>query len=601
MYDALLRLRPGTAALLPCLLVLALPVTAPAQIHAAAGRGDLTEVAALLRQDSSLVGARDEANRTALHLAVRGQHLDVMRLLLDRGASPDAPDQEGRTPLHHAAMNNLTAALALLLERGAALEARDSYGRTALLLCARERGGPEATALLLRAGALVDARDRFGSTPLALAAWRGKAEVVDLLLDAGAAVPAEGRAAQTLLYEATSKGLARRVAALARAGADLAADRTLLHAAAAGGSVAIVDTLLSHGAEIALADQFGWTPLHYAARDGRLGVVDLLVTRGSPLDARNLAGQTALNVASEMKHDTVRVLLTARGADAGPTRFPTLAGDYLGESPPGEEPRLFARGIVSSIWGLHSSLAVAPDGNTVLWAPMVEIPGSVYSVGGILMMERKDGRWEAPRWAPFSSETEGDVPFYAPDGKRVYFISDRPLPGQPASGRERIWFADRSGEGWTAPAPVDTAVNRYPQHWQFSADAAHTLYFASNVPDGVGGGDIYRARLLDGHWQEPESIGSAINSSRDEGMPFIAPDGSYLLFSRDYDLFISYRDANGGWREAQRLPEPINSPDLDICPLVSPDGRYLFFVSQRGGESHIWWVDAGFIARLRPR
>jgi Tol biopolymer transport system component len=38
---------------------------------------------------------------------------------------------------------------------------------------------------------------------------------------------------------------------------------------------------------------------------------------------------------------------------------------------------------------------------------------------------------------------------------------------------------------------------------------------------------------------------------------------------------------------------------IDICPGLSPDGKYLFFISQRGGESHAWWVDAGFIDLLK--
>jgi hypothetical protein len=82
-------------------------------------------------------------------------------------------------------------------------------------------------------------------------------------------------------------------------------------------------------------------------------------------------------------------------------------------------------------------------------------------------------------------------------------------------------------------------------------------------------------------------------------MPYISPDGSYLLFSRDYDLFISFRNGNGAWKEARKLDAPINSPGIEICPIVSPDRKYLFFLSQRGSESHVWWVSARFIERMR--
>lgn len=92
----------------------------------------------------------------------------------------------------------------------------------------------------------------------------------------------------------------------------------------------------------------------------------------------------------------------------------------MGQKPPGDTPELFAVGIVSSIWGLHSTAAFSPDGNTIMWAPMIEIPGQIYSTGGILMSERINGRWTAPRFTPFTGNEEGDVPFFSPEGKRVY-------------------------------------------------------------------------------------------------------------------------------------------------------------------------------------
>jgi hypothetical protein len=231
---------------------------------------------------------------------------------------------------------------------------------------------------------------------------------------------------------------------------------------------------------------------------------------------------------------------------------------------------------------------------------MIEIPGELYSKGGILMSERINDRWIAPRFTPFTGDEEGDVPFFAPDGKRVYFMSMWPLPGIPDSERERIWYVDRTEDGWGEPKPVDAAVNDYPHHWQVSVDADHTLYFSSSIPEGYGEGDIYCAKRVDGKWQKPTNLGPPVNSEEGEGMPFIAPDGSYLIFSRTYDLYISYCKDSEGWSEPEKLAEPINSSSLEICPMVTPDGKYLFFLSQRGGESHIWWVEAGFLKKDLP-
>lgn len=606
------------------------------QIHEFAQKGDLEGVKAMIEKDPELINARDKDGRTPLHWACRGVHLEVVKFLVDRGADVnaedsnrvvplhslavrnsaaaiailvakgakvDAKDYGGNTALHYAAMSNAADAVAILIEKGADIENRENYGRTPLILCARERGGPCTIKVLLDAGADVNARDKFQDTGLNLASWRGKKEVVDILLDAGAKIPSKGRDVRYLFSEAASHGLNRLFDAVANAGGDptfkLSNGGTLLHAAASGGSAEILDILIGKGLDINLKDNYGWTSLHYAARDGRVGAVERLIKKGADIETRSIMGQSPLNVADEMKHDKVRALLIAKGAEDKPIQFPLLEGDYMGQKPPGERPELFAPGIVSSIWGLHSAAALSPDGNIAMWAPMITIPGQLYSTGGILMSERKNNRWTAPRFAPFPGDGEGDVPFFAPDGKRVYFMSAQALPDDPQSEKERIWYVDRTADGWSEPKPVDPLVNDYPHHWHFSVDADHTIYFSSSVPEGLGEGDIYCAKRVDGKWQKPVNLGTPVNSDKGEGMPFIAPDGSYLVFSRTYDLYISYRDKDGGWTEPQNLGNPINSPSIDICPMVSPDGKYLFFLSQRGGESHIWWVDAGFVENLK--
>ena len=623
-------------ALLACLVITLTAASFGGPIHEAAKRSDQDAVKALIEQDPALINARDETGRTPLHWAARGVHFQVVKLLLEKGGDVNARDQNlttaihdlatrnhvegiqlllargaemdtknysGNTALHYACANDAAEAAALLVEKGADLEVRDNYGRTPLLLCARERGGPQTTEILLKARAQVNAKDKFGDTPLDLAAWRGKEAVVNLLLAAGAEISSQGPKAQRLFSEAAANGLSRLFSALTKAGANpdvrLFSNGTLLHAASAGGSVGIVEILLGRGLDINQKDDFGWTPLHYAARDGRLAVAELLASKGAKLNARTLMGQSPVNVAREMKQEKVHDFLIARGADDKPIEFPALEGDYLGQRLPGDEPELFATGIVSSIWGLHSAVAFAPDGNTAMWAPMVTIPGKLYSEGGVMMTERKHGRWSTPGWAPFTGDMDGDVPFFSPDGKRVYFISAKSLPGNPESRRERIWYAEKTGDGWGAPQVVDDIVNDYPHHWQVSVDAGHTIYFSSSIPEGLGGGDIYRSRRVDGRWQKPENLGPAVNTSKGEGMPYISPDGSYLLFARDYDLFISFCDRDGAWKEARKLAAPINSPSIEICPIVSPDGKFLFFISQRGGESHVWWVKAGFIERMR--
>jgi Tol biopolymer transport system component len=150
------------------------------------------------------------------------------------------------------------------------------------------------------------------------------------------------------------------------------------------------------------------------------------------------------------------------------------------------------------------------------------------------------------------------------------------------------------------------AITAHPTHWQFSLARNSNLYFGSRK-DGVRGEqDIYVARFDGQRYLEPEDVGPNINSEGQDLCPFIDPDERYLLFVRDRgthqgaDLFLSRRLEDGTWSEAQELPAPINSDGHDLCPVVTPDGRYLFFISNRSGESLVYWVKTGFLVETFP-
>ena len=567
-------------------------------------KGEAQRVKALVESNPSLVDSTDGNGLTPLHHAARVGDAALVEFLLDQGAKTDPPGSP-KTPLHLAAQNDRSEIVAVLVKRGAAIGAKDDYGRTALILCARERGQVATAGVLIEAGADINATDKFGDTALTLAAWKGKRELVDFLLDEGALIPTEPERWGTAVVMAASKGLTRLFRRLTEGERDPKyvdpSGEFLLHAAAAGGDAEIIGLLLDKEFNPTKPDRFGWTPLHYAARDGRSDAARILVDRAAPLDARTIMGETAYNIAEERGIKDVAALLAEKGADKSGVQFPILQGDYLGQKPPAGKPELFGLGIISSIWGLHSTAVFSPDGNEVYWAPMMEFPGELYAKVGLLTMKRENGRWTAPRWASFSGpDLHADVPFFSPDGKRIYFLSRRPLPGE-TDGAERIWFADRSPAGWSEPQPFDETVNSQQMHWQFSLDRAGNVYFGSSAPGGLGMDDVYCARFSGGAYEEPANLGSPINSAGPENTPFVAPDGSYLLYSRESDLWVSFREAGGEWSAPVNMGPDVNSPEIELCPMVTADGKYLFFLSQRDGESHVYWVSADVIEKARTK
>ncbi|MBN1267600.1 MAG: hypothetical protein JXA25_19060 [Anaerolineales bacterium] len=89
-----------------------------------------------------------------------------------------------------------------------------------------------------------------------------------------------------------------------------------------------------------------------------------------------------------------------------------------------------------------------------------------------------------------------------------------------------------------------------------------------------------------------------INTEQLEFTPNIAPDQSYLLFSRVLDhnsdghLYISYADGDG-WAE------PVRVENVKSCfsPIVTPDREYVIYLD---GPSLLMWRDTSFIEELRP-
>ena len=580
----------------------AAPPLAAQSIFEAAREGDTDTVRELLEYDPELARAADEDGRTALHHAASRGQVEVATILLDAGAEIDAPEEDNETPLHYAAWRSQLPVGRLLVARGAGLEARNRWGRTPLLIVARETGNADMARLLIDAGAQVNARDRGGESSLDLAAWRGFTDLVDLLLDSGAELPTAGsNNAQLMTMSAADKGLDRLFNLCVDAGTDLSlrneGDGSLLHSASQGGSAAIVGRLLDAGFDPNERDRYGRTPLHYAAELGREEAAQMLIAHGADIDARSLSGETAFNTAQWVERAGIAQALAAAGADTAPRGFPELTGAYMGQPPPapGGAPLPFALDIVSTHRFQHGTVVFSPAGDEAFWSSQIAIQETGYSEGLILFSGIENGRWTEPAPAPFSQlGLNDDVPFYSHDGGRLYFLSTRRAPGEQEGRGERVWYVDRTGGGWSEPRIVDGGPNTLELHWEFSVAADGSIYVASR-------GDLYVSRYVAGHYAEPEGLGARVNSDADESMPFIAADGSYLLFTRFRhpenhgfsDLWISFLDDNGAWTEAANLGERINSVG-GICPIVSPDGRYLFFNS---GNDDNYWVDAGFIER----
>jgi Tol biopolymer transport system component len=289
------------------------------------------------------------------------------------------------------------------------------------------------------------------------------------------------------------------------------------------------------------------------------------------------------------------------------------------------DPEVFAPGLISV--GAHErDMAISANGKEIYFCT------TVGRISTILVTRESNGRWSEPRVVPFASGYLHLDPCLSPDGQRLLFLSNRPSSSSSsAPGSEDIWAVDRVGETWGEPYNLGPPVNTEAAEFFPSLTQDGTLYFTRQTDSGSA---IYRSRLVEGTYGEPERLPEQVNSGGAQYNAFVARDESFLIVPTagredslgGTDYYVVFRFEDDSWSQPINLGPKVNSATgREWSPYVSPDGKYFFFMSSRtpfdqpelprprdsqglmqvhnqpqNGNSDIWWVDASIIEGLRP-
>ena len=188
-----------------------------------------------------------------------------------------------------------------------------------------------------------------------------------------------------------------------------------------------------------------------------------------------------------------------------------------------------------------------------------------------------------------------------PDGKTMIYTDNRynnRLPRKVEPGEvvtnalvlNQLTFNSRSGK-WEKPVMLfkDREDVSYC-HPSFSADGQY-LFFASNMPGGYGGMDLYVSKWDGKGWGNPENLGPEVNTSGEEVYPLV--QGQRLLFSSNGHIGIGGQDVyyanlnstlDGVVKGSLRhMPYPINTSSNDYAMMFSSD-RDGYVSSDRPGS-----------------
>lgn len=192
----------------------------------------------------------------------------------------------------------------------------------------------------------------------------------------------------------------------------------------------------------------------------------------------------------------------------------------------------------------------------------------------IYVSEIKDGQWEMPQRLKGSINTNSweSQPCVSSDGRELYFVSRR-------SGNADIYCARRNADGsWGEPQNLGEPINtKGTEMAPFLHPDGRTLYFSSDKHIGMGGFDLFMSRRgADGQWQAPVNLGFPINTQGDEINFFVAADGKTAFISSQRE------GGNGGYDiYTFELPEEIRSDSanylatVDVAELVPGDAVVL--------------------------
>ena len=228
-----------------------------------------------------------------------------------------------------------------------------------------------------------------------------------------------------------------------------------------------------------------------------------------------------------------------------------------------------------------------------------ELSGITGTKAGDLFYSQKDdkGKWSKPEAVNGGVNTNYDegTCCFSPDGREMYLTQCATNPSFPRYAQ--IIKSDRSDAAWGKATPITLTGDTLSSfaHPAISPDG-QWLYFTSDMPGGKGGLDIWRVRITPAGFGGVENLGEPVNTAGDEEFPTFRTNGDLYFSSNGHpglgglDIFI----AKVGKDRRYHLSHPgfpLNSQGDDFGMTFEGPYNRGFFSSNRGdgrGWDHIY-------------
>mgnify|MGYP000514563426 FL=1 len=225
-----------------------------------------------------------------------------------------------------------------------------------------------------------------------------------------------------------------------------------------------------------------------------------------------------------------------------------------------------------------------------------ELSGITGTKAGDIFYSEKDdkGKWSRPEAIATGLNTnydEGSCCF-TPDGKEMYLTQCVTDPASPRFAQ--IVTSSRSDAAWGKVQKLEITQDTLSTyaHPAISPDG-EWLYFVSDMPGGMGGYDIWRVRITPSGLGGVENLGSPINTPGDEMFPTFRPNGDLYFSSNGHigmgglDIYIARIDEKTQQYKIEHPGYPLNSEADDFgMTFEGPHNRGFFSSNRKDGRGY---------------
>lgn len=171
---------------------------------------------------------------------------------------------------------------------------------------------------------------------------------------------------------------------------------------------------------------------------------------------------------------------------------------------------------------------------------------------------------------------------------------------QDNKGNGDIYESYWKGSSWSELKPLSSSINSSSHETSATISPdGKTVYFVSERPGGNGKKDIWQTtKYANGTWSPAKNLGKLVNSAEDEEAVYIHPDGKTLYFSSKghnsiggYDVYMTVYE-NEEWSTPVNLGEPINTSGDDLFFVMTANRKKGFYATNRGsGDKSIYEIN----------